>query len=166
MFLKLSLEGGELMSVRGWGSRYIRLRSRSWWIQEFEFLLELTKRLSAMLNKWSPVCCRIIPNRLNCLRWRKALPGRLPAKNSVTHLGVRGWSRIRFCRVVLWWMSSWSISSVFRYRDPNPENRTEEANIFSVFKLATGLSLWCRPMSEWSTPPNAFLWLEYTLIIS
>ena len=95
----------------------------------------------------------IIPKILNCFRWSKAYPGRVPPRKATTDAGVLSISFCRFCVFCLMKVLIISVSALFRTMEPMPERSTGVAYRLWIRRAAAGLP-WCplaRPTGSTAT---------------
>ena len=122
-FLNWSLEGGLCRSWSGWGSLYNRSSSRIW--KNHEFLqTEVRRTWTARWWSGSPCNLQVIPNNVNCLRRRMAVPGSLPAIKETRQDGDVVESFMMFCSVLLYCWSTHETSFLDRTRLDSPDMRT------------------------------------------
>ena len=93
----------------------------------------------------------------SCLIWRKASPGRLPARKRTMERGVFLCSRCRFCMVYWYRLSMMLVSALFRTSVANPEKRTGMQWSWCTRNAAAGLPLCPLASPADSTAPRDFL---------
>ena len=126
-FLNTSFAGGFWSSWRGWGSWYMRCRSRNWTNQDVEHE-DVTRTCCAYTQRGVPGRWHIILKRDICFRWRIAVPGSDPAIKWTSEAGelvdslIMLWSFLLNC----WSMQATSLLDSTRLDRPDRRTRVPQ----------------------------------------
>ena len=136
--------GGESSSESGLGRAYWRQIARIWWNHDLLDGFSQTRAVLATELMIDPGSLEIMPNNDNWRRWRRAVPGRDPARKNTTGCWV---FEMSFCIPSIDASTVFSrifVSGLLKTSVATPEVRTGNTRTCKTLNDAAGFPRWLR----------------------